>query len=108
LDPPDGTAIEKSAPVPPRLTVCVLPVVPLLLSVMVSVPLAEPVAVGVKVTLIVQEPDAATGLEVEQVVPLVATAKGVLAVIAIEAMVRPTPPVLLNVTVCAALVVLSN
>ena len=41
-------------PVPLRLTVCVLPATPLLLSVMVSVPVSGPVAVGVKVTLIVQ------------------------------------------------------
>jgi hypothetical protein len=46
-------------PVPVRLTVCVLPAIPLLLSVMVSVPVRVPVAVGEKVTLIVQEPLAA-------------------------------------------------
>ena len=45
--PPDGAAIEKSAPVPLRFTVCVVPVVPLLLSVMVNVAAAEPVAAGV-------------------------------------------------------------
>jgi hypothetical protein len=38
----------------------VLPATPLLLSVMVSVPVSGPVAVGEKVTLIVQEPLAAT------------------------------------------------
>jgi hypothetical protein len=102
------TLAVGTAPVPDKLTVCVLPTAPLLLSVMVRVPVKGPVAVGVKVTLIVQEPDAVTGLEVEQVVPLVATAKGAPALMAIEAMVRPTPPVLLNVTVCAALVVFTN
>jgi hypothetical protein len=40
-----------ATPVPVRLTVCGLP---LALSVMVRVPLRTPVAVGVKVTLIVQ------------------------------------------------------
>jgi hypothetical protein len=38
----------------------VLPAAPLLLSVIVSVPAGAPVAVGEKVTLIVQEPLAAT------------------------------------------------
>ena len=47
-------------PVPLRLTVCVLPATPLLLSVMVNVPVSGPVAMGEKVTLIVQEPPAAT------------------------------------------------
>jgi hypothetical protein len=47
-------------PVPVKLSVCVLPATPLLLSVMVSVPVSEPAAVGEKVTLIVQEPLAAT------------------------------------------------
>jgi hypothetical protein len=46
-------------PVPVRLTVCVLPATPLLLSVMVRVPESWPVAVGERVTLIVQEPLAA-------------------------------------------------
>jgi hypothetical protein len=38
----------------------VFPATPLLLSVMVSVPVSGPVALGEKVTLIVQEPLAAT------------------------------------------------
>jgi len=42
------------APVPLKLTVCVLPPTPLLLSAMVSVPVRVPGAVAVKVTLIVQ------------------------------------------------------
>ena len=107
LEEPEGTVNAKSRPVPLRLTVCVLPAVPLLLSVTVSVPVAEPLAVGANVTAIVQDPDAATGLDVEHV-PLLATAKGVLDVMAIVVIVRPMPPVLFTVTVCAALVVFSN
>jgi hypothetical protein len=53
----DG-ANEKSWPVPLSATLCVLPLTPLLLSVMVSVPVSGPAAVGVKVTLIMQEPPA--------------------------------------------------
>jgi hypothetical protein len=49
-----------AVPVPVRLTVCVLPATPLLLSMMVRVPASGPAAVGAKVTLIVQEPLAAT------------------------------------------------
>ena len=45
---------------PLRFTVWVLPAALLLLSVTVSVPAREPPAVGVKVTLMVQEPLAAT------------------------------------------------
>jgi hypothetical protein len=86
----------------------VLPATPLLLSVIVSVPLSEPVAVGVNVTLIVQEPPAATGLLVEQVVPAEATAKApaLVPVMAMLAIVRAAVPVvLLSVTDCDALVV---
>ena len=71
---PDGTVTEKSSPVPLKVTAWVLPAVPLLLSVMVSVPEADPLAVGVKVRLIAQDAEAATGLVVEQVVPAVAIA----------------------------------
>jgi hypothetical protein len=60
VDEPEGGANEKSSPVPLRLTVCVLPVVSMLLSVTVSVPLWEPLAAGVKVRLMVHEPPAAT------------------------------------------------
>jgi thiol:disulfide interchange protein len=49
-----------AVPVPLKLTVCVLPVTPLLLSVIVRAPVSAPVAVGEKVTLIVQEPLAGT------------------------------------------------
>jgi hypothetical protein len=54
------TLATGEVPVPVRLTVWVLPGTPLLLSVMVGVPLRGPVAVGVKVTLMVQFEPAAT------------------------------------------------
>jgi hypothetical protein len=57
---PEGVVMVKSCPVPVRLTVCALPVELLLLSVIVSVPVRGPPASGVKVTLIVQDPPAAT------------------------------------------------
>ena len=71
-------------------------------------PLSVPVAVGEKVTLIVQEPPAATGLLVEQVVPAEAMAKApaLAPVMAMLAMVSAAVPVaLLRVTACDALVV---
>jgi hypothetical protein len=95
-------------PVPVRPTVCVLPATPLLLSVKVRVPVSEPVAVGEKVTLIVQEPPDATGLLVEQVVPGEATAKelALAPVMAMLLRVRGAVPVaLLKVTAWPALVV---
>ena len=63
--PPKSSDANEShtavaVPVPVRLTVCVLPATPLLLSVMVSVLVIGPLHVGEKVTLIVQEPLAAT------------------------------------------------
>ena len=57
---PEDMVSEKFWPVPLRLTVCLLPVAPLLLSVIVSVPVREPAAPGVNVTLIVQDALAAT------------------------------------------------
>ena len=47
-------------------------------------PEAAPPAVGVKVIATVQEPDAATEFEVEQVVPDVAIAKGPVTPIAVK------------------------
>jgi hypothetical protein len=85
-------------PVPVKLTVWVLPVAPLLLSVMVSVPVRVPAALGVKVTLMVQEPPAVTLLP-----QLLASEKSPL--MAMLATVSTALPVLLRVTVCAALVV---
>jgi hypothetical protein len=78
-------------PVPLKLTVCVLPATPLLLSVMVSVPVSGPVAVGEKVTLIVQEPLAATLFPQLLVWPK-------LALVVTLVMVSAAVPVLLKVT----------
>jgi hypothetical protein len=66
-------------------------------------PDAVPAAVGVKVIATVQDPDAATGLEVEHVVPDAAIAKGPVTPIAVK--VRLALPVLVSVTVCEGLVV---
>ena len=75
-----------------------LPATPLLLSVMVRVPVSVPVAVGEKVTLIVQEPLAAT-------LPPQVLVSPKLALVAMLAMVSVALPVLLRVTGCDALVV---
>jgi hypothetical protein len=83
-----------AVPVPVRLTDCVLPATPLLLSVIVSVPVRVPTAVGVKVTLIVQLPPAATGAEQVSV-----SAKSPLGTMLV--MVKGPVPVLLSVTVQA-------
>jgi len=71
---------------------------PLLLSVMVSVPLNGPVAVGEKVTLSEQEPPPAT-LPTQLLVWLK------LALVAMLVMVSAALPVLLRVIDCDALVV---
>jgi hypothetical protein len=93
---PDGDAV----PVPVKLAIWGLL---LALSVTVRVPEAAPAAVGEKVTAIVQVPLAATGVELEQVVPAVARLKG--AVTIIEVMVRLLAPLLVSVMGCALLVV---
>lgn len=69
-------------------------------------PDAPPPAVGVNVTATVQVAAAATGFEVEQVVPALATAKGPVA--AMELRVRVAFPVLVRVTVCELLVLPTN
>jgi hypothetical protein len=74
---------------------------------MVSVAVSEPVVVGVNVTLMRQELPAATGLLVEQVVPVEATAKelpvgGVMPMLEMD---RAAFPVLFRVIDCAPLVV---
>jgi len=86
-------------PVPDSVALWVLPVTPPALSVTVMVAEREPVVVGSKVTAIVQEPEAATGVDVEQVVPVVAIAKspGFVPPSAMLAMVRDDPVGLLNV-----------
>jgi hypothetical protein len=102
---PEARASEKSCSVPLRLTVCVLPVTPLLLSVMVRVPVREPVseapAWGVKVTLMVQEPLTAT---LEPQLLLWLKLELVLMLLRVSAAL----PVLERVTACAALVVVAN
>jgi hypothetical protein len=69
-------------------------------------PEAAPAAVGVNVTATEQVAAAATGFEVEHVVPEVAMAKG--PVTAIPVKVRLPLPVLVRVTVCEPLVVATN
>ena len=93
-------ASVKSWPVPARLTVCVLPATPSLLSVMVSMPLRFPPAVGVKVTLIVQLPPAAT-LEPQL---FVCSKSPVMEMLTVSA---ASPP-LVKVTDCALLVELTS
>jgi len=100
VEEPEGGVIVKSCPVPLRLTVCVLPDALLLLSVIVSVPVSEPPASGVKVTLIVQDPPAATlapQLFVCAKFPLVVTL----------ATVKAELPVFESVTACELLVALT-
>jgi hypothetical protein len=88
------------SPVALRLTDCGLPGA---LSVKERLPEAAPAAVGVKVTATVQDPDAATGLAVEQVVPVGAMANGPEMLMAL--MVRLALPMFVTVTVCAGLVI---
>ena len=88
-----------TAPVPLSVIVCRPP---LTLSAMVTTPVRVPLAAGVNVTAIVHVPEAATGVEVEQVVP-VPRAKSPLAVN--ELMFRTLVPVFVSVTDWAAAVV---
>jgi len=85
-------------PVPVRVTVWVLPETPPLLSVMVNAPVSMPVAVGAKVTLIVQEPPLAMLPPQLLVWPKLALATMLLRV-------RVLPPVLLRIIGCELLVV---
>ena len=87
-----------AVPVPLRFTVCVLLAIQLLLSAMARVPVSGPVAEGEKVTLIVQEPLAAT-LPAQLLVWL----KFALALTL--AIASGAVPVLLRVTACDPLVV---
>ena len=70
-----GAGKLTTAPVPVALKLSVCGLL-LALSVSERVPEAVPTTVGVNVTAIIHVPDVATGLEVEQVVPEVAMAKG--------------------------------
>ena len=89
-------------PVPVRLTDCWLPATLLLLSVTFKEAARLPEAVGVNVTLIVQLLPAAS--ELPHVV-ISAKSPGFVPVTATPAMLISAFPVLLSVTVCAALVV---
>jgi hypothetical protein len=98
----DGeTAAMGAVLVPLKVTVCMLPVTPLLLSVMVRVPARGPtvaVSAGEKTTLIVQEPPAAT-------LPVQVLVSPKLALAPMLAMVSAAAPVLLRVTGSTPLVV---
>lgn len=98
VEDPVGTVTVKSWPVPVSATVCGLAGA---LSLNKRLPDAGPPAVGVNVTATVQLPDAATGVEVEQVVPALAMAKGPLVPTAVK--VRLALPVFVgrrNVSGC--------
>ena len=103
VEEPEGGANVKSWPVPLSATVWGLLGA---LSLNERLPDAVPAAVGVNVTATVQVPAAATGFEVEQVVPDVAMAKEPVAAIAVN--VRLALPVLVRVTVWELLVVPTN
>src|SRR5271157_4488534 len=110
-DPPSFTAGSvvadtlKSQPVPVRGTVCGLPTA---LSVIVSVPVRAPTAVGANVTLMVQFAPAASvaGLIGQAVAPVLVAVKSPEP--AIELIVNAPVPVFVSVTVFALLVVVSN
>jgi len=85
-------------PVPVRLTVCVLPFTPLLLSVIVNVPVRAPFFVGAKLSFRVQDPLGAT-LPLQLFVWLKSAPVVMLAIVSVAV------PLLLKVTGCAALVV---
>src|SRR5437667_426111 len=90
--------VTGAAPVPVMLTMCGLPAA---LSVMVIAPVRVPVAVGVKVTLMAQLAPAAT--DVPQVLVCM---KSPLATMLVT--LSAAVPVLVSVTVCTALVVLTS
>jgi hypothetical protein len=98
IDALPAVITRGTVPVPLKVTVCVLPGTPLLLSVMVSVPVSGPSAVGAKVTLIVQELPAAT-------LPSQSSVSPKLALAAMLVTLSAAGPVLRSVTGCDALVV---
>ena len=100
-----GAVSVKSQPVPVKGTVCGLPPA---LSVIVRFPERAPTAVGANVTLMLQFAPAArvAGLIGHAVPPVLVSAKSPEA--AIELTVKAPAPVLVRVTGCAALVVVSN
>ena len=95
----------KFQPVPDKGTVCGLPPA---LSLIVRVPDLAPTAMGAKVTLIVQFTPAAkvAGLTGQADAPVLVSAKSPEA--AIELIVRAAVPLFVRVTICDALVVVSN
>src|SRR2546427_1397287 len=97
---PGGVAIEKSVPIPVRAIACGAPGA---LSAMVMAPFRVPVAVGVKMTLMVQLAPAATLVPFLQVVPA-AGAKSPLGSTLV--MVSMTVPPFVSVTTWVGLVVL--
>ena len=92
--------LDACTPVPLRLTVCIVPAVPPLSSVKVSVPIDEPTEPGAKATSSEQFPPAAIGDALTQFVVVVKLADAETALTCKSAV-----PVLLSVTVCVALVV---
>lgn len=105
VEPPEGIVIVTGEllPVPVSETFCGLPVA---LSAMASVAENSPVAVGVKVTLMVQlDPDAKFPVGLQAFVPL-ASAKLPLFSPVIEKLVKVTGPVpvFVTITLCAGLV----
>jgi hypothetical protein len=95
-----------AVPVPNRVTLCGLPAA---LSVIVTAAFRAPTAVGVKVTLIVQLAFGATGLPAAQVVPVASAKSPALAPVNPTLVkVRFAVPLLVTVTVCAALVVVTT
>ncbi len=85
-------------PVPVRLTICVLPLTPPLLSLMVTEPVSGPGATGEKVTVTIQVPPAATLLP-----QLLVSLK--FALVAMLVMLSAAAPVLLKLTCCDTLCV---
>ena len=94
------TAATGAVPIPASVTVCILPIRPPVLSVMVSVSLNDPFAVGLNVTLMSHFAPGA------KLAGQVVNAKLVPVVNEIPAIARLPLPVLVTVTVFAALVVL--
>lgn len=100
VEEPEGGANEKSWPVPLRATAWGLLGA---LSLKDRLPDAAPAAVGVNVIATVHFPAAATGVEVEQVVPELEMANAPVTLISLK--VRFALPVLVTVTVWGLLVV---
>jgi len=99
-----GQCTTGSNPVPLKVTVCVLPATPLLLSVKFSEALRVPAADGVNVTPTVQVLLGVTVAPV-QVSALLAKSLAFVPPIVTVEMVRLAFPVLVTVTLCAALLV---